>query len=504
MTDAVLPHGTVRATAAPSTELDPPAVASLPSADAAPAPRRDGPSPRSTAALRRLLIRLHFYAGIFVAPFLAVAATTGLLFTVSPQIDNVLYGGQLNVQGVTTGTPLPLASQVAAARAAHPEGALAAVLTPEDATRTTQVVLSVPDLADRQRTVYVNPYSGQVQGDLVTWFGETPATTWLDDLHRNLHLYDLGRSYSEVAASWMWVLVLGGLWLWIARRRKQAKVRRALVPDLGAAGRRRTMGWHGVTGVWVAVGLLFLSVTGLTWSRFAGERFTAVLDAMHAHAPQLDATLAPHPEAPLTATGKDVAALPFDQVLAAARAAGYDGPVEIDLPTDDEGAPAADVGAAAWLVTQTDHRWPVHFGQVAIDPVTLGVVSQAPWSQWPLLPKLTKLGVAGHMGQLFGPVNQVLLAGLALGLLSIIVWGYRMWWQRRPTRADRRALVGPLPARGSWRDVPRPLLALLVAAALAVGWAIPLLGITLAGFLLIDATLGAARRLRRQPTAPTP
>jgi len=473
-----------------------------------PLPARAGSPPssaggrlRSTAALRRLLVRLHFYAGIFVAPFLAVAATTGLMFTLTPQIDDVLYGEQLNVQGVPTGTPLPLSRQVAAARAAHPEGALAAVLTPEDATRTTQVVLSVPDLADRQRTVYVNPYTGQVQGDLVTWFGETPATTWLDDLHRNLHLYDLGRSYSEVAASWMWVLVLGGLWLWVARRRKQAKVRRALVPDLGAKGRRRTMGWHGTTGIWVAVGLLFLSATGLTWSRFAGERFTAVLDAMHAHAPQLDATLAPHPEAPLTATGKDVGGLPFDKVLTAARAAGYDGPVEIDLPTDDEGAPAADVGAAAWMVTQTDHRWPVHFGQVAIDPVTFRVVSQAPWSQWPLLPKLTKLGVAGHMGRLLGPVNQILLAGLALGLLSVIVWGYRMWWQRRPVRSDGRALVGSPPPPGGWRDVPPSLLVVVVVAAVVIGWAIPLFGIPLAGFLLLDAGLGAARRLRQRESA---
>jgi uncharacterized iron-regulated membrane protein len=473
-----------------------------------PLPARAGSPPssaggrlRSMAALRRLLVRLHFYAGIFVAPFLAVAATTGLMFTLTPQIDDVLYGEQLNVQGVPTGTPLPLSRQVAAARAAHPEGALAAVLTPEDATRTTQVVLSVPDLADRQRTVYVNPYNGQVQGDLITWFGETPATTWLDDLHRNLHLYDLGRSYSEVAASWMWVLVLGGLWLWVARRRKQAKVRRALVPDLGAKGRRRTMGWHGTTGIWVAVGLLFLSATGLTWSRFAGERFTAVLDAMHAHAPQLDATLAPHPEAPLTATGKDVGTLPFDKVLAAARAAGYDGPVEIDLPTDDEGAPAADVGAAAWMVTQTDHRWPVHFGQVAIDPVTFRVVSQAPWSQWPLLPKLTKLGVAGHMGRLFGPVNQILLAGLALGLLSMIVWGYRMWWQRRPVRTERRALVGSPPPPGGWRDVPPSVLVVVVVAAVVIGWAIPLFGVPLAGFLLLDAGLGAARRLRQRESA---
>ncbi|HVN11144.1 MAG TPA: PepSY-associated TM helix domain-containing protein [Kineosporiaceae bacterium] len=478
--------------------------ASTPAEPAGTSPARTaGKRPGSAAALRRVLVRLHFYAGVFVAPFLVVAALTGLAFVLTPQIDNVAYGGQLTVSGQVTGTPLPLAQQVAAARAAHPEGSLAAVITPDDAGRTTQVVLAVPELGDKQRTVYVNPYSGRVQGDLVTWFGETPTTTWLDDLHRNLHLYDLGRSYSELAASWLWVLVLGGLVLWIARRRQTGRVRRTVLPDLGARGRRRTMGWHGATGVWVAVGLLFLSATGLTWSRFAGERFTAVLDGLHAHAPQLDTTLAPHPEAPVTATSADVSRLPFDQVLAAARAAGYDGPVEIDLPTDDSGSVAADTRSTAWAVTQNDHRWPVRLGQVAIDPVTFQVVSAAPWSSFPLLAQLTKLGVAGHMGLLFGPVNQVLLAGLALGLLCLIVWGYRMWWQRRPTRDDRRRLTGPAPARGSWRDVPRPLLVLVVVVVAAVGWAIPLLGVSLLGFLAVDVVLGAAARYTSRRAART-
>jgi len=40
------------------------------------------------------------------------------------------------------------------------------------------------------------------------------------------------------------------------------------------------------------------------------------------------------------------------------------------------------------------------------------------------------------MGTLFGIFNQIALALLAIGLIFIILWGYRMWWQRRPTRAD--------------------------------------------------------------------
>src|SRR5207247_2442316 len=144
----------------------------------------------------------------------------------------------------------------------------------------------------------VDPYTGHIRGQLTTWYGETPLMTWLDDLHRNLHLYDLGRVYSETAASWLWVLVLGGLILWInrqwrrrANRRgaRRSRVQATLLYDLTAAkGVRRTRSLHAATGLWLVVGLLFLSATGLTWSRWAGGNFTLALNALQAHQPDID------------------------------------------------------------------------------------------------------------------------------------------------------------------------------------------------------------------------
>ncbi|MFJ1802105.1 PepSY-associated TM helix domain-containing protein [Streptomyces sp. NPDC088180] len=467
------------------------------------APPGPPPAGRSRQGVRALLVRLHFYAGVFVAPFLFVAALTGLLYTFTPQTDQFLYGDRLRVE--TAGERiLPLSEQIEAARSAYPDGTLASVITPPTADDTTRVVLSVPELGENQRTVFVDPYTAEVKGDLTTWFGSTPATTWLDDLHRNLHLGELGRLYSEVAASWLWLIVAAGLVLWIGRSRGQRarSARGVLLPDRTARGVRRTRGFHAATGVWLALGLFFLSATGLTWSQYAGERFGQVLDAVQGHAPALDTRLpdAPSPEEGTadhehaghaghdgSGDGEEAGPADFDRALKTARDAGLGGTVTLTPPADT---------ATGWVVAQTDNVWPVHYDSVTVDTAKGEVTSHVRWSDYPVLAKLSKLGVQGHMGVLFGIVNQIVLALVAIGLILVTVWGYRMWWQRRPTREDRSAFTGKAPARGTWRQLPVPVLVVGVPAVVALGWALPLLGLTLAAFLVFDIAVGLVRRAR--------
>lgn len=454
-----------------------------------------------------LLTRLHFYAGVLVAPFLLVAALTGLAYTAVPQLDQLVYSEQLRVEKVGD-TAKPLTEQIAAARAAHPEGSIMTVVPPDAPDHTTKVVLSVPELAeqDKQRTVYVDPYTGEVRGALTTWFGSTPLATWLDDLHRHLHLGETGRLYSELAASWLWVLVLGGLLLWFGRRRTYAggSKRNTLLPERGARGVRRSRSLHAITGVWISVGLLVLSATGLTWSAHAGERFTELRTSLSAYPSELDTSASDaegssghdhsgghEPAAP----GGLPAGLTVDRVLEKARAAGLDGPVEISTPADDK---------STWTVAQTDGLWPVRLDQAAVDPHSGEITARVDWADHPVLAKLSTLGVRAHMGTLFGLANQIVLAVIALGLTVGIVLGYRTWWQRRPTRGDRRALAGRAPARGAWRLLPWPALAVAMPLTVAVGWAFPLLGWSLLAFLLLDALLGLIHQRRTSRPAMRP
>ncbi|WP_214107543.1 PepSY-associated TM helix domain-containing protein [Acrocarpospora catenulata] len=450
------------------------------------------PHPRRAAwsALRPLVLRLHFYAGILIAPFLLVAAATGLLYAASFQIEQVVYRHELTAP--VGQTSLPLNEQVAAARQAQPQGTVSVVRPAAEPGDTTQVLLDQPGLAESTKmAVFVDPSTGQVRGVLESYgsSGALPVRAWISDLHRRLHLGEPGRIYSELAASWLWVVALGGLLLWLTRRRRNGRrLRGLLTPDRSATGLRRTLSWHGSVGLWALLGLLFLSATGLTWSKYAGANVDELRTALGWATPSISSSAGDHaghsPAGQQTGGTSDVG---IDQVVQAAAGKGLSGPLEIVWSAEPGGA---------YVVKEIDKTAPTRLDQVAVDPATGQVVDELRFADYPLAAKLTRWGIDAHMGLLFGLANQIVLAALAVGIITLIVLGYRMWWRRRPTRG----FGTPYP-RGGWRAVHWGILAPLALLALAVGYFIPLMGISLAAFLVIDALLGLRSRMASQKSA---
>jgi len=453
------------------------------------------PTARTRSGWRGLVLRLHFYAGLLVGPFILVATVTGVLYVLTPQLESLLYSEQLRVP--PTAGQLPLADQIRAAEAARPGGELAAVRPAPEPGATTRVLFNDDSLGESERrTVFVDPGTGDVKGALVTYgtSGVLPFRMTIDQLHRNLLLGEPGRLYSELAASWLWVVALGGLALWVARwRARRAAVRDLVRAEPGATGRRRLLSRHGSLGVWLLLGALFLSATGLTWSAYAGENVSALRASLGWSTPSLQSdghaghgggSAADHDVDPA-----EFDSARFDTVLAAARAAGIDaGQIEIGLPAEH---------GAAWTVTEIKRSWPTEVDAVAIDGDTGAVVDQVRFADYPLMAKLARWGIDGHMGVLFGVANQLVLVAFGLGLITLILLGYRMWWQRRPTRGRR-----PLVPRGQLRRASWPAAIVAVLLAVGLGWFAPLLGVSLLAFLAIDVVL--ARRSRNVQSSNRP
>ncbi|MFD0268388.1 PepSY-associated TM helix domain-containing protein [Streptomyces sp. NPDC127106] len=490
-----------------TTEAAEPA-APTPTAEAGSAPesaRGASAKPGTWAALRPLLLRMHFYAGILIAPLLFLAAATGLLYAGSWQAEKIIYADELTVDQVGE-SAVPLSTQVSAAKAAEPGGKVIAVWPAPDAEATTRVVMEAPGLAEGQtRTAFVDPYTAHVNGVLTTSGDALPVRAWLSEFHSSLQLGEFGRNYSELAASWLWVVALGGLALWIGRRRSRKA--QLVLPDRKATGRRKTLSWHGAVGLWAVTGLVALSATGLTWSKYAGENIGQLQDRLGGATPTVSAALTPSggsgsgsggggehaghvmtedmemPPAPPTAD------IGIDKAVAAARAAGATENLQVTLPAKGKG----------YVVKEKDKEFPVNLDTVAINPTDGRVIDVLYFSDYPVLAKLTRFGIDLHMGTTFGLANQIALAALAVALMFLIFWGYRMWWLRRPTK-DRTLSVGRAQPRGAWRKVPVGMLLPLAAVTAVVGWFVPLLGMSLVAFLAVDAVLGAVA-VRRAKTA---
>ncbi|MFS0714123.1 PepSY-associated TM helix domain-containing protein [Microbacterium sp. 2P01SA-2] len=461
------------------------------------------PPARPRAWAMPLLLRIHFFAGILVGPFILVAAISGAIYVVTPQLEQVVYAHELRAP--VTETTLPLGDQVRIAEEYIGDAAsLAAVRPAPNAGDTTRVMFAQDGLGPSEtRAVFVDPGTGEVRGDLTVYgtSGALPLRAWVSDLHRNLHLGEPGRLYSELAASWLGIVVAVGLALWVVRLRR-ARVKRDLVrPRPGATGYRRFFGWHASLGVWLAAGALFLAASGITWSTYGGANVSTLRAALSWQNPALTTEVGDagsggadaHADhgvvaAPTATVSPDT----FDDVLAVARTENVNvGLIEIRPPSS---------AGQAWVVQEIQRSFPTEVDAVAIDGDTLAVIDRVDFGDYPFMAKLARWAVDLHMGSMFGLVNQLVLFVVAAGIAVMVVLGYLMWWKRRPTR-DTSRRMGTVPG-DALADAPLWGVALVVGVSIGIGFFLPLVGLPLAAFVIGDAVVRdvRARRVRKSST----
>lgn len=448
--------------------------------------------------LAQLLLRLHFYAGILVGPFILIAAVSGGLYALAPTIEQAVYSHELRAP--VGDTQLPLGDQIRAAQAhAGSDAALTAVRPAPEAGSTTRVMFADPALgASESRAVFVDPATGEIRGDLTAYgsSGALPLRTWISNLHRNLNLGEPGRFYSELAASWLGIIAVAGLCLWIVRYRKARTKKDFVRPNRKYRGYRKSLSWHTSLGIWVLLGALFLSATGITWSQYGGGNVGVVRAALGGGTPSVNTNLdgaaaagdehAHHHgavEAPTGEANPDT----FDAMLAIAQRINVNtGLVEIQPPA---------AAGQAWVVKEIKSSFPTEVDSVAINGSTMEVVDQVNFSEYSVLAKLSRWGIDLHMGVMFGLANQLVLLLVAAGIASLVVLGYLMWWRRRPTRTSPLEFAHP-PRRGAIRDAPWWGIGLVLVAAIGIGWILPFVGWTLAAFVVVDTIIGAVRDRR--------
>ncbi|MBF7687127.1 PepSY-associated TM helix domain-containing protein [Acinetobacter rathckeae] len=373
---------------------------------------------------------VHSYMGFFIAPFIFIAALTGVLYGLTPQFENYLYQRHTQVTS-TTGTAHLLSEQIGRAQKALPAGAHIMEVRPASTDHTTTRVLYMDqESPDEMTAIFINPYTLALQGRTQVYgkSGVFPVRTFLDHMHRDLLLGQYGRIYSELVASWLGLFAITGFWQWY-QRKSQLKT---TDPKL------KKIRWHIWIGLCVLPMMLFFSVTGLTWSNWAGTNIAKIRHLFNGDTPSLNLRLdgtntavsasqqhAEHEQASnhrmAQFSGEELQY--FDQIVQVARSNGLTASALRIIPSEN-------VNVRAWSVQELQHAWPTKVDSLAVDMRHAQVIDQTRFADYPLSAKLTRWGIDLHVGVLFGWVNQLVLVLSGLLILVAIAWAYASWLSR--------------------------------------------------------------------------
>ncbi|OUS19680.1 hypothetical protein A9Q95_15655 [Rhodobacterales bacterium 59_46_T64] len=448
-----------------------------------------------TNKLYRAAWRWHFYAGLYVIPFLIMLAVTGLLML----WISVLSGRDGEWITVTpAGDPMAVSVLSQAAVDAVPEGTLIQYVAPRAADL---AAIFRVDAGEDAIMVAINPYTGEVLSEMSRRAG------WYDfanDVHGTILLGVTGDRMIEIAASLAMVLLATGLYLWWPRDGQGLRV---LVPNLAARGRSLWKTLHATIGAWISIFLVFFLVSGLSWAGIWGEKFVQAWNTFPAEkwgAPLSDTTHASMnhgateevpwvlEQTPMPASGSDVGAtgladgvpVTLDTVVAFARQIGFDNRFQLNVPKGDTGV---------WTISRdsmsNDSAHPTDDRTVHIDQYTGNILADVKFADYTVYGKGMAVGIALHEGDM-GWWNVALNTIFCLLVIFVSISGAVMWWMRRPSKAGRLA-APPMP-----RDMPLWQGAIFIG--LAVSLAFPLAGLTLLAVLALDVlVLSRIPKLRR-------
>ncbi|WP_421210508.1 PepSY-associated TM helix domain-containing protein [Aeromonas enteropelogenes] len=444
--------------------------------------------------------RWHFYAGLFVAPFLILLSLTGIIYLFKPQLDNLMYPELMKV--TPTAQTLSADELLTRAMATMPDASLRKYLPPASPDASAQLIVMQQG---QELTLFMDPASGNLLGTMDNkWNLQAVARA----LHADLLLGTTGDRLIELAAGWGLVLLISGLYLWWPR--KGPGMGGILWPRMHQRGRLWWRDLHAVIGFWGAGFLLLLLLSGMTWTGFWGDQFANVwnrfpavmwnqvpksaplarsLNQAHEQTVPWAVKNTPMPDSRMAEEGHDHGAMdhgsthdgvvmasrriPLQQVVEIARERGVSPGYSITPPAEDRG-----VFTIALFADDPRNDATLH-----IDQYSGKVLADVRWQDYGPVAKTVETGVMLHMGKLYGWPHQLAMLLICLMVLASAVSGLWIWWCRRP---QGRLAAPPLPAS-------LPPMRGAIALLILLGICFPLVGASMVAIWLLDSLIFSRR-----------
>jgi uncharacterized iron-regulated membrane protein len=435
----------------------------------------------------KALWRWHFYAGIYVIPFLLMLSLTGLIMMwYQPIIEPLSYPGQTKVTPI--GYTQPFSLQQTAVEQAYPDARVTQLITPQTADAPTRFLMK--DSEGTNWLASVDPYSLTVLGR------HNKDDTWYalaDEIHGTFLLGSVGDAMIEIATGLMLVLLLTGLWMWW---QKPGRVGRWKV-DFALSGRALWRDLHSKVGAYTSVILLLFAISGLSWTGVWGAKmvqaWSSFPDGVYSNIPTSDLTHADlnpgvHEEVPwnleqthLPKSGSPLGnaaiqgPVTLDSVVEQARAMGMT-QFRVNLPKSEEGVYSVMAATMSRDITNAFDDRTLHF-----DQYTGNLLGDIKFDDYSAFAKAMALGIPLHMGT-WTVANLIFNTLFCCFMVMICCSAVVMWWKRRPSQSGMRVSAPPAPKfLQHWQG------AMLIW--LGVSLFVPLMGVTLFTLFILDHVL---------------
>ena len=382
--------------------------------------------------LRQVLFWTHLGCGIVAAIGILTMSLTGVLLTYEPQIKDLVAQSSY-VPESQQHDRLPVDQLLNLAMELNPQAAAGTIVINSDP--------GAPVLfrSGRRGGMPLNPYSGeQLQ----------PPVPWLDQIFSDIIGFHrwfnfdaekraVPRAIIGISNLIFLFLILSGLYLWIPQvlnwnmLRTRLLLRRGMKP-----GRARDFAWHHIFGIWSALPLIVLVISGslfsfrwtgdLVFAAFGTERpvSTGSVSQGNPKADNRDAVETVHDTADF---------LSLDELFSSVSALETDWrEIRITLPQENQPTVSA-------TIDRGNGGQPQLRSTVILNRRTGDISSIQTFDALPLNQRIRSTNRFLHTGQYFGLIGQT-IAGLVSAFTVLMVWtGIALAWRR---------LVWPLTRRG--------------------------------------------------------
>lgn len=369
--------------------------------------------------------RWHFFAGLCVIPIAICLAISGAIYLFNADfnayIENQINGEITAPQNANALTADVLLSQTLAK---HDGAKLRKYVLQKNSTDPTAEI-ELQQKNGQRLYLWINRYDGTI---VHTVGSNDRFMRLVKKFHGEFLTGQYGTIIVELAASWMIIIIITGLYLYWPR---QTSWQTTLLPRLMQDGRLQLKKLHGVIGIFASVFVLIFLVSGLPWTSVWGTGFKYVQEKTGTAGPgqEFRVTLQSSPPPP------NATAISITDIVKKIEPENLPNPVHIRPPRGQNG-----VWTIRSMIQDRPKRVTLHY-----DQWTGNEIMRITFSDYPNLKKAVSLGIAFHEGHLFGRWNQALGVLIALCVVALSISGLLLAWRKRPKHESSFFKAPPLP-----------------------------------------------------------